>query len=118
MEFRIHPKKRGVIPKSQMSRNIKLNIMAITVEDGMVKLSSNPKVKATVITIEFSKANRINGQVPAGAEGKMIIKNVPDYQNYVVNDVLSYSDSNSNNNAQLKVTRVYGPTKYGVTRTA
>lgn len=92
--------------------------MAIIITGGVVTLVGRPAVKATVETINFPNSNRNQqGQVPIGAQGTMILKNVPDHQNYKVNDVLDYRDGNNNNNAQLTVNRVDGPTKYQVTRT-
>ncbi|SBS39202.1 hypothetical protein MSP8887_03705 [Marinomonas spartinae] len=92
--------------------------MAIKVTGGVVTLNGLPNVKATVETINFPNNDRVNGEVPVGAQGTMILKNVPDRQNFVVHNVLDYRDGNNNNNAQLTVDRIDGPTKYLVTRTA
>ncbi|WP_281990576.1 hypothetical protein [Aquimarina aggregata] len=92
--------------------------MSIKIVGGIVSLTTNPKVKAIVNTIDFPNVNRVHGQVPIGAQGVMVIKNVPDHQNFVPGNILNYRDSNNNNNAQLTVNSVVGPTKYNVTRTA
>jgi hypothetical protein len=92
--------------------------MSITVEGGMVSLSIDPSVKANVKTILFPNDNRVNGQVPNGAQGTMTLKDVPDHKNFATGNVLYYRDGNNNNNANLTVNKVVGPTKYKVTRTA
>jgi hypothetical protein len=92
--------------------------MSITVEGGVVTLSTDSKVKATVNNIIFPNDNRINGQVPIGAQGTMTLKDVPDHQNFATGNILYYRDGNNNNNVNLTVTSVVGPTKYKVTRTA
>ncbi len=92
--------------------------MSITVEGGMVSLSTDQSVTATVKTILFPNDNRVNGQVPIGAQGTMTLKDVPDHKNFATKDVLYYRDGNNNNNANLTVNSVVGPTKYSVTRTA
>ena len=92
--------------------------MPITVNGGMVSLSTNPAVKANVEVINFPNANRVNGQVPIGAQGVMTLKNVPDIQNFATGNNLYYRDGNNNNNATLRVDSVVGPTKYNITRTA
>lgn len=92
--------------------------MAITVTGGVVSLNGNASVKATVDTLNFPNANRVNGQVPINAVGVLTIKNVPDYQNFVALNSLNYADSNHNNDAILRVDSVVGPTKYNITRTA
>jgi len=90
--------------------------MAIKVTGGQVSLQGNARVKATVVEIDFPNANRVNGAVPAGAAGTLIIKNVPDHQNFQRRDALNYEDGNNNNAATLDVTGVVGPTKYSVTK--
>jgi hypothetical protein len=92
--------------------------MAITVTGGVVSSANKPSIKATVDTINFPTSNRVGGQVPVNAAGVMTLKAPPDYQNFAVNNVLKYADGNNNNNAQLTVTGVVGPSKYKVTRTA
>ncbi len=91
--------------------------MSITVEGGIISLT-DPSVKATVKTILFPNDKRVNGQVPIVAQGTMILKNVPDHKNFVRGNVLYYRDGNSNNNVNLTVNSVDGPTKYKVTRIA
>ena len=98
--------------------NNNLKIMSITIEGGVVSLSTDPSVKAAVKTILFPNVNRVNGQVPIGAQGTMTLKDVPDHENFVIGNVLHYRDENNNNNANLTVNSVVGPTKYKVTRTA
>ena len=90
--------------------------MSITVIGGTVSLNNNPRVKAIVETINFPTANRIGGQVPAGANGTMTLVSPPDYQNFNRAEVLDYVDGNNNNNSRLTVTSTLGPSKYKVTK--
>lgn len=92
--------------------------MSITIEGGIVSLSTDKTVKATVETILFPNDDRVNGQVPVGAQGTMTLKDVPDHKNFTTGNLLYYRDGNNNNNANLTVDSVIGPIKYKVTRTA
>ncbi|MEM8927648.1 MAG: hypothetical protein AAGC45_05560 [Bacteroidota bacterium] len=91
--------------------------MPITVKGGVVSLSTDCQVKATVDNIDFPNSEREDGKVPMNAEGTMLLTNVPDKQNFAKGNVLDYRDSNRNNDSKLTVTSVVGSIKYKVKRT-
>lgn len=78
--------------------------------------NSRPAVAADVQTLTFPTFTQspVAPTPPATTTGVLIIKNVPSQRNFVVNDVIVYTDGNNNNTKFLRVTSVDGPCKYKI----
>lgn len=74
----------------KINNNLKIKIYVNYSKRGMVPLSTDQSVTATVKTILFLNDNRVNRQVPIEAQGTMTLKDVPDHKNFATGNVLYY----------------------------